>query len=153
MFCQIGLAIVMAHNKVDYPRKPWTMPFLKMSFPSKLNQISRNRPVFPKIQQKSANFGRFPPKITIVRSKCFSKLSKQQTWQRKKSTIFVNLGLGHFQKYHSHQYQAFTLSSSPGFSKKAYFQKFCCAACAPRGFLKNIFFSENGRKRALFGSF
>ena len=25
------------------------------------------------------------------------------------------------------------------FGKKVYFQKFCCAACAPRGFLKFLF--------------
>ena len=75
---------------------------------------------YPRLNQSRFydTFGPFSPKITIVRSKCFFKLTEQQAWHIKKSTIYVNLGIGHFQKYHSHQNQ--TVISY----KKMYFKKF-----------------------------
>ena len=85
MFFQIDGAIDMVEKKIDYLRKPWTMPFLKIPFASKSGLYSKLQPWF--------------------------------------------------------------------FQKRPIFQKFCCAACAPRGFFKKFIFTENGPKRALFGSF
>ena len=67
----------MVETKIDYLRKPWLMPFPKIPFLSKLDLYCKHQPWFSQIQQKSANFGRFPPKITIVRSKCFFELTEQ----------------------------------------------------------------------------
>ena len=74
---------------------------------------------YPRVNQSRFydNFGPFSPKITIVRSKCFFKLMEQQAWHIKKSTIYVNLGIGHFQKYHSHQNRSNISSCIPGHPK------------------------------------
>ena len=77
MFFGIDRAIDMVETKIDYLRKAWVIPFPKIPFRQNPTKISKTSLGFFKIYQNQQILVHFPPKFTIVGSKCFFKLTEQ----------------------------------------------------------------------------
>ena len=107
------------------------------------SQVTQTSNVLPKIHLQKISCLKFK----IVRSQCFFELTEQQTWQRNKSTIYVNRGLCHFQKYHSHRNWTFISILAPGRSAKVeFFLQICPLLCIKieciKGDTRSIHFVE-----------
>ena len=67
----------MVETKIDYLRNPYVMPFPKYHSHQNPTNISKASLGFSKIYQNQQILVHFPPKFTIVGSKCFFKLTEQ----------------------------------------------------------------------------